>query len=166
MGPAAWVCGVVAVKISIHPSRVGWDYITPVSLSANIYFNPPIPCGMGHCPRCHLLAVGTISIHPSRVGWDLSARNMLKKFFYFNPPIPCGMGLRDDGRSWGRRCDFNPPIPCGMGREEYGTRDDGTPIISIHPSRVGWDVCEADLDNPKQRFQSTHPVWDGTAKNI
>ena len=38
--------------------------------------------------------------------------------------------------------------------------------ISIHPSRVGWDrLCIFGWGDFKL-FQSTHPVWDGTAKNI
>ncbi len=34
--------------------------------------------------------------------------------------------------------------------------------ISIHPSRVGWDLMEILFANLSTTFQSTHPVWDGT----
>ena len=33
--------------ISIHPSRVGWDYILDPDMDMIEHFNPPIPCGMG-----------------------------------------------------------------------------------------------------------------------
>ena len=35
--------------------------------------------------------------------------------------------------------------------------------ISIHPSRVGWDVELKTLRLGQLVFQSTHPVWDGTS---
>ena len=35
--------------------------------------------------------------------------------------------------------------------------------ISIHPSRVGWDLLPYSLTSVHSVFQSTHPVWDGTA---
>ncbi len=34
--------------------------------------------------------------------------------------------------------------------------------ISIHPSRVGWDLASDLLHHMHNIFQSTHPVWDGT----
>ena len=78
----------------------------------------------------------------------------------FNPPIPCGMGP-----SWreseGEPSDFNPPIPCGMGPGEVFSIAD-VRNISIHPSRVGWDVKFAIGILILMLFQSTHPVWDGT----
>ena len=57
--------------------------------------------------------------------------------------------------------DFNPPIPCGMGLSTFsGARMHG--IISIHPSRVGWDSATYMASFSLFTFQSTHPVWDGT----
>ena len=35
-------------------------------------------------------------------------------------------------------------------------------LISIHPSRVGWDASFFYDIVKYSRFQSTHPVWDGT----
>ena len=115
MGPHGAVRVDLGDHISIHPSRVGWDVIVTFSLHANdifqsthpvwdgtstqtrpalrrLYFNPPIPCGMGR-KSCRLFSVSSkfqsthpvwdgtrkkretrtdddISIHPSRVGWD------------------------------------------------------------------------------------------------
>ena len=49
-----------------------------------------------------------------------------------------------------------------MGR--IAVNEDGTVLsISIHPSRVGWDVVGGVFSNDEVEFQSTHPVWDGTA---
>ena len=101
-------------------------------------FNPPIPCGMGRVRRNHTQYPDFISIHPSRVGWDHATASRKWRNVYFNPPIPCGMGL---------------PIPLHDG--------DGVKI-SIHPSRVGWDAEQYCRCSPEPRFQSTHPVWDGT----
>ena len=38
------------VTISIHPSRVGWDVVTPEAELEIVNFNPPIPCGMEQSP--------------------------------------------------------------------------------------------------------------------
>ena len=37
-------------------------------------------------------------------------------------------------------------------------------LISIHPSRVGWDQRAAFKRGAEIEFQSTHPVWDGTSQ--
>ena len=146
-------------RISIHPSRVGWDRCYRHHRRKSNHFNPPIPCGMG----------------PSR-------RHRRADPSYFNPPIPCGMGRREIGAT-SASGHFNPPIPCGMGRKPAQPRKREVDI-SIHPSRVGWDsktrsmiVYGIDFNPPipcgmglklriypsrKQKFQSTHPVWDGT----
>ena len=40
---------------------------------------------------------------------------------------------------WGYRVlNFNPPIPCGMGLKDWDPQLYAL-LISIHPSRVGWD---------------------------
>ena len=148
-------------EISIHPSRVGWDASTkeqritfdefqsthPVwdgtvpDFSKMTYsqdFNPPIPCGMGHAAQAVVDYVSQISIHPSRVGWDCQHIRLISATINFNPPIPCGMGrYTPKDLAWMR--DFNPPIPCGMGLTSMlcMLQQKG---ISIHPSRVGWDV--------------------------
>ena len=132
---------------------------------------------------CILQSLQVISIHPSRVGWDQQLGARQCGFADFNPPIPCGMGPRglhaggrwrrfqsthpvwDGTRSWRRRFrltrNFNPPIPCGMGplRGAYVALR----RISIHPSRVGWDIRDMIGKTDTGQFQSTHPVWDGTS---
>ena len=37
-------------------------------------------------------------------------------------------------------------------------------MISIHPSRVGWDRRRRRAQMHAAAFQSTHPVWDGTRR--
>ena len=160
MGPQRAVHHIDIRRISIHPSRVGWDKYLAVRGSGLGYFNPPIPCGMGPPARRQIVATLDISIHPSRVGWDSLLSVFVDMPRYFNPPIPCGMGrsylrsfnliymisIHPSRVGWDKSpaCfaaavgNFNPPIPCGMGRrwQEAGQRHKG--------------------------FQSTHPVWDGT----
>ena len=56
--------------ISIHPSRVGWDFSPIFRAFCPCDFNPPIPCGMGPSLSALTRCSTSISIHPSRVGWD------------------------------------------------------------------------------------------------
>ena len=138
---------------------------------------------MGWDCRCFVRRrVAEISIHPSRVGWDLRLLHLITRKSHFNPPIPCGMGPARWRRGQRER-HFNPPIPCGMGHEIHSAKIDSlmisihpsrvgwdiSPIaagarrcISIHPSRVGWDYEAWFEDKDAEIFQSTHPVWDGT----
>ncbi len=148
-------------EISIHPSRVGWDrFRQDYSSPRLVYFNPPIPCGMGRRRGGVLVRLDVISIHPSRVGWDDHGAALQRgaPVFQSTHPVWDGTWRRHAGAihglisihpsrvGWDMRrlmrspkaTDFNPPIPCGMGR----TR-----------------IC---LSSSYQRFQSTHPVWDGT----
>ena len=83
---------LIAGAISIHPSRVGWDVESSPLLASYKYFNPPIPCGMGHDLVFFSPVERLISIHPSRVGWDKSPASFAAAVGDFNPPIPCGMG--------------------------------------------------------------------------
>ena len=79
------------IKISIHPSRVGWDlqhmgYDRSLRISIH-------PSRVGWDDNFFDFIEGnTISIHPSRVGWDESTLLNLTLLINFNPPIPCGMG--------------------------------------------------------------------------
>ena len=107
---------VAGDKISIHPSRVGWDDLLDVALCKSIKFQSTHPVWDGTLTVFHGRLLPDISIHPSRVGWDFKQITLI-----FNP--------------WN---------------------------ISIHPSRVGWDARQCALWYIYTRFQSTHPVWDGT----
>ena len=124
--------------ISIHPPRVGWDNQTPIWWRFQ-----------------------GISIHPPRVGWDPRQPSTRRRNGDFNPPTPCGVGricLPLPPRSG----YFNPPTPCGVGHV-YADKNDENLRISIHPPRVGWDRSAGTKKFPFMQFQSTHPVWGGTA---
>ena len=127
------------------------------------------------------ITADVISIHPSRVGWDARSNISTQPSRNFNPPIPCGMGLNHQHRRVRKR-DFNPPIPCGMGLSMWrifatwtifqsthpvwdGTTFRGAmghvSVISIHPSRVGWDCDHISLTGAY--LISIHPSrvgWD------
>ena len=85
--------------------------------------------------------------------------------YYFNPPIPCGMGHQALRLDRNPNTDFNPPIPCGMGHA-FDIATESFRVISIHPSRVGWDFAAVHVVSSKFEFQSTHPVWDGTLRRL
>ena len=172
--------------VSIHPPRVGRDrrYSSVASampmfqstlpvwggtvggrvLLRSIHgFNPPSPCGEGHGKQhrkpesadvsIHPPRVGRddsastsgpytiVSIHPPRVGRDLYIHRGSLALNSFNPPSPCGEGRRYCGPTV-RDFRFNPPSPCGEGR--------GRNL----PARSFADM-----------FQSTLPVWGGTAES-
>ena len=95
---------------------MGWDNNCLSAGFTGNDFNPPIPCGMGPFDAIKTPAKHKISIHPSRVGWD-SKDNQVKI---------------------------------------------ANICISIHPSRVGWDILYIQPTIDDAKFQSTHPVWDGT----
>ena len=144
---------------STHPVWDGTAAAKPLGRSM-MYFNPPIPCGMGPLILRALVIAAAISIHPSRVGWDSARPIAAPNNVLFQSTHPVWDGTGYDICGW------------------YGER------ISIHPSRVGWDCSgsriysHADDFNPPipcgmgpaarsarhcaRAFQSTHPVWDGT----
>ena len=87
-----------------------------------------------HGGQCH------VSIHPPRVGRDRA----------------CTSGrLRSLG--------FNPPSPCGEGQKELRMIAQAL-SVSIHPPRVGRDTEKKSISLTISMFQSTLPVWGGTAK--
>ena len=160
MGPDMVLMFLSAMGISIHPSRVGWDFwehaaddrkdgfqsthpvwdgTRPVSAGRGAlwYFNPPIPCGMGRVVPDRSIRVGD-----------------------FNPPIPCGMGPWRICRVHRGKGYFNPPIPCGMGLSAR-METESFVLISIHPSRVGWDRRELVVEFPRTNFNPPIPCGMG-----
>ncbi len=83
-----------AVRISIHPPRVGWDSICITPSLPGYHFNPPTPCGVGRRHPSGVRPQDDISIHPPRVGWDHVSHQCGSGDFDFNPPTPCGVGLQ------------------------------------------------------------------------
>ena len=133
--------GIECRPISIHPSRVGWDQKACRHPRCQTYFNPPIPCGMGRRWSRRTLDIPVISIHPSRVGWDISPFSTVGCCRIFQSTHPVWDGTTCISNCNAQRGYFNPPIPCGMGRG----------VIISHLV-----IC---------LFQSTHPVWDGTGRH-
>ena len=127
-------------------------------------FNPPIPCGMGRSDGSAISVDVSISIHPSRVGWDPLRESNTPDRPEFQSTHPVwdgtmrhlvigsrhGISIHPSRVGWdlttcgirSRSLNFNPPIPCGMGR-------------ICDRNGIDW-----------QKFQSTHPVWDGTQHTI
>ena len=148
--------------ISIHPPRMGWDFIKFQDLISelDISIHPP---RMGwDCFSCSTASRSSISIHPPRMGWDKSCKegDMLTDIS-IHPPrmgwdklssyaiyLPFDISIHPPRMGWDtdkRRIkvaleNFNPPTPYGVGPRPLGGQD-----------QVG-------------AFQSTHPVWGGTAK--
>ena len=56
--------------ISIHPPRAGRDRLLVNDHFALADFNPPAPCGAGHCCYLQTGFCFSISIHPPRAGRD------------------------------------------------------------------------------------------------
>ena len=171
----------IFTSISIHPSRVGWDSMENWGCQCIEIFQSthPVWDGTLWIPSKNISQY--ISIHPSRVGWDAAAAQARSNPTHFNPPIPCGMGRRLSGFKH-RDHDFNPPIPCGMGRRAAranfgrdlfqsthpvwdGTRAkimaDNLKLISIHPSRVGWDRARYCRHKQENHFNPPIPCGMG-----
>ena len=103
-----------SMSISIHPSRVGWDLVRSFPRPLPSYFNPPIPCGMGHPDLGRVIEENIFqSTHPV---WDGTSQC-----------LTCAQ--------WRR---FQSTHPVWDGTHNHVARSDFL-LISIHPSRVGWD---------------------------
>ena len=157
----AWMLRSRLTFQSTHPVWDGTGALTGI-LSAPFDFNPPIPCGMGQCGLGGDVEPTDISIHPSRVGWDSAepAKECSADAISIHPSR-VGWDLHDDfGFGPTRLISIHPSrVGWDMPHTERGlTRMS----ISIHPSRVGWDHGSAPIAMPRDAFQSTHPVWDGT----
>ena len=155
--------GVQHTRISIHPSRVGWDASDGTARPCKRISIHPSRVGWDVRFAAAWFYDLVISIHPSRVGWDADLVADVVHAADFNPPIPCGMGQCDKGIRNIIAVNFNPPIPCGMGRGD-AQKPWKKITISIHPSRVGWDKA-IELGQVHQSI-SIHPSrvgWDSGA---
>ena len=150
-------------SISIHPSRVGWDERKNIWQTISNLFQSTHPVWDGTCKKALSFRINSISIHPSRVGWDHNAVGLAEVVGEFQSTHPVWDGTMAD-----YNFVSNNPISIHPSRVGW---DDGLPIgcvlhfpISIHPSRVGWDATSATSGALLTKFQSTHPVWDGTSE--
>ena len=83
---------LIVWRISIHPSRVGWDLYSHAWENSLSLFQSTHPVWDGTDEPVQIIDLTKISIHPSRVGWDDEMGTCARRPLYFNPPIPCGMG--------------------------------------------------------------------------
>ncbi len=169
-------------KISIHPPRVGWDWMQVHYRLQFDQFQSTHPVWGGTGSATTHGFEKTISIHPPRVGWDQSNDRTT---------VTLGISIHPPRVGWDARVkihkilirDFNPPTPCGVGPELLKLID-AMNEISIHPPRVGWDGLRQSNNTGNRHFnpptpcgvglvrqgvgtelilfQSTHPVWGGT----
>ena len=116
---------------------MGWDCLVLAYNIGRRYFNPPIPCGMGHVRVTNSSFRSPFqSTHPV---WDGTRAEILRpRAIAFQSTHPVWDGTDRSQHQQLNGYDFNPPIPCGMGQ---------TPLALL---------CRRCV------FQSTHPVWDGT----
>ena len=80
---------------------------------------------------------------------------------HFNPPSPCGEGPRQISTN-SPRTYFNPPSPCGEGHSAHRHC-----VRYLHfnpPSPCGEGQIYLSAVYHGGLFQSTLPVWGGTAK--
>ena len=150
-------------SISIHPPRVGRDVTNPEPSSGGYDFNPPSPCGEGPWTVWPSFTPMLISIHPPRVGRDMYSSSSSQASRRFQSTLPVWGGTSAICRIVFIPLHFNQPSPCGE-----GPAVDLSPYrrggISIHPPRVGRDWSRMSFIERSSRFQSTLPVWGGTAK--
>ena len=166
------------------PCGVG-HHLSSLAFSSPPHFNPPTPCGVGQnglgdlitetvFQSTHPVWGGTqkllrlmlrsaISIHPPRVGWDDTATFNECNGPYFNPPTPCGVG---PFQKFSARLPFhfNPPTPCGVGPRRAARLPGWVPFQSTHP--VWGGTAWVYHRSVGAAFQSTHPVWGGTQRKI
>ena len=173
-----------ALQISIHASRMGCDLGDLPDGFQILDFNPRIPYGMRPDQHCRPLRwhrfqsthpvwdattvemlycrMFVISIHASRMGCDVKSFLVHRDLLYFNPRIPYGMRRGTDD-TFAFHNDFNPRIPYGM-RPAARFKIAIPHVISIHASRMGCDSLPSSTCRTACEFQSTHPVWDATAR--
>ena len=126
--------------INFNPPSPCGEGLCDVSVKyASLYFNPPSPCGEGlictYTPGELTLFQSTLPVWGGTGGICPLDRSPT----YFNPPSPCGEGHANHPVCRPAPWYFNPPSPCGEG-------------LNALADRVR-----------KLEFQSTLPVWGGTA---
>ena len=150
---------LLAVRISIHPPHAGRDIRSVAYHPALTYFNPPSPCGEGHCWRRSIPPPGRFqSTLPMRGGTDAIEHQGIPDDISIHPPH-----AGRDGRSPahpGRDQHFNPPSPCGEGRRAECNSGRNQRFQSTLPMRGGTLQMRALIN--RAAFQSTLPMRGGT----
>ena len=86
-GTDAHEARLAAQRISIHPSRVGWDAGLADEVIGDEISIHPSRVGWDHLWNT-LAGIGVISIHPSRVGWDLHDGQYISRATSFQSTHP------------------------------------------------------------------------------
>ena len=128
------------MPISIHPLRGEWDKRI-----------------------AQILLYSKISIHPLRGEWDCAVSTVTTAANDFNPPTPWGVGPRMRFYTSTSRRYFNPPTPWGVGRQPRG-RPDHVWLHFNPPTPWGVGHSSPRKTRWTRRFQSTHSVGSGTAR--
>ena len=142
---------------------MGCDFSFHRSRRASGHFNPRIPYGMRHALADHLTDLIAISIHASRMGCDcaLTSGVLAGVISIHASRMGCDP-MTAIPRSEVRY--FNPRIPYGMRLSVMLERSHPVRFQSTHPV---WDATAKAImqDNLSSKFQSTHPVWDATRRS-
>ena len=139
-GTAAPLKRLQQFRISIHPPRVGRDFLLLVLASMLVIFQSTLPVWGGTMSPFIAKPPISISIHPPRVGRDTRRARPCNSNSNFNPPSPCGEG-HGNCISPVTIKQFQSTLPV-WGGTSYRTN-----ILS------------------KEIFQSTLPVWGGTVNS-
>ena len=150
-------------SISIHPPRAGRDSRSAIHASscflfqstrpvrggtpapqsthpAAFYFNPPAPCGAGHCGMSTGRSGVMISIHPPRAGRDYAMIWQAFRFLKFQSTRPVRGGT-----------------PSSVSPSAHKS------FQSTRPVRGGTSRCR--WPQSPRKFQSTRPVRGGTGQH-
>ena len=144
--------------ISIHPPLVGRDFaLPPVHYYFFISIHPPL---VGRDENgCQICSECGISIHPPLVGRDEDWRELCILIeISIHPPL-VGRDAGDKRRPHPGQISIHPPL---VGRDAVLGRDRTDRRISIHPPLVGRDGKAVQVE-ASGAFQSTRPLWGGTA---
>ena len=148
-------------QVSIHAPRVGCDNIIAISIIiiSRFQFTHPV--------------------------WGATYPHQPQSYdaYRFNSRTPCGVRRKSSNLSF-YNTRFNSRTPCGV-RLLTPSDQIQSMLVSIHAPRVGCDLLllcihlrfscfnsrtpcgvrhdPLSLDNPRRRFQFTHPVWGATS---
>ena len=134
-GGTAWAASYIsAVRISIHPPRVGRDPCPVRSHSSltsfqstlpvwggthrgqpeqghRVHFNPPSPCGEGHLVEVCMVLGDDISIHPPRVGRDRKTHGLPSVQNGFQSTLPVWGGTFRSNDTFQATLVFQSTLP-------------------------------------------------------
>ena len=127
------------VDVSIHPPRVGRDFVFRMNNEQDRKFQSTLPVWGGTPASVTLAQYATVSIHPPRVG-------------------------RDWGRDRGGRQERVSIHPPRVGRDSSSRSYNSSSRVSIHPPRVGRDCQLPVSPGIFLSFNPPSPCGEGRAR--